>query len=776
MRIVPTLIVSVLLGGALLQAACTRASVSDAVAGVARNDSMSEPAGTARLYGGQGDGFAALPDRGDLLGYPPRQVVRQERASTWYRADVSEEHALRAVVTGEMTITAPDGQPIRLRYLRHFEHPNGNWTWIGRNEHGEDAVVTFGEKAVFGSVPRDGNRELRLVTSGGHAWVVETDPGKEHHPDARRPDYMVPPELATSFTSDEPVTASASVEALATAAAGTTVDLVLGYTTGFANELGGNSQAVTRLQNLVDITNQAYSNSRINARIRLVRTVSVSYRDDTDNNDALEKLSGKSESGSIPADPAFTALRAARDQYGADLVSLVRRFRTPQNEGCGVAWLIGGDQSPIDNSDAPWGYSVVSDDLDQGDLDETDNKTYVCRLETLAHELGHNMGQAHNTEDSDGTPGAHAYSYGYRESSLTGFYTVMAYRLDDSSQKAIRYFANPNVVEAITGRTTGIANASDNARSMAQTLPLIANFRPTMVAEPGIRPRNDINGDGRSDLLWRYLPGGSLQYWLMSGATRTSYTNVAQSRDFEHVANGDFNGDGRTDIAWRGPDNRVAIWLNNGAGFQKYSIGGLSRSWVPLDAVDINGDGKADLVWRYVPGGNIQYWFMSGATRMSYRNQAQSTAYQFLAAGDFNGDGLGDLAWRKADNRVAIWTGNGATFREASLGGLSRDWNVLDAIDINGDGRSDLVWRYKPGGNIQYWLMNGAMLTGYRNIAVSTSYAFLGTGDFDGDARGDLAWRRSDNRVAIWTGTGSSFHEASVSGLSTSWAVLNRGQ
>src|SRR3546814_15131477 len=66
-------------------------------------------------------------------------------------------------------------------------------------------------------------------------------------------------------------------------------------------------------------------------------------------------------------------------------------------------------------------YSVVSDGTD---LDEGDDNTYFCREETLAHELGHNMGQAHNDEDSD-TTGVHAYSYGYRETSSIGFYTVM---------------------------------------------------------------------------------------------------------------------------------------------------------------------------------------------------------------------------------------------------------------------------------------------------------------------------------------------------------------
>src|SRR3546814_14789314 len=77
-------------------------------------------------------------------------------------------------------------------------------------------------------------------------------------------------------------------------------------------------------------------------------------------------------------------------------------------------------------------YSVVSDGTD---LDEGDDNTYFCREETLAHDLGHNMGQAHNDEDSD-TTGVHAYSYGYRETSSIGFYTVLAYPQADGSQRS----------------------------------------------------------------------------------------------------------------------------------------------------------------------------------------------------------------------------------------------------------------------------------------------------------------------------------------------------
>jgi hypothetical protein len=692
-----TLLFAPLLFTALFGAACSKTTphakaaseIADAAADVAL------PVVSTRRIAA----FASLPDRGNLLGYPAQRVERQELASTWYRADISEEHALHSVVTGEMTVSAPDGQPIRLRYQRHVEHPNGNWTWIGRDEHGEEAIVTFGEKAVFGSIPRHGGEELRLTTSRGRSWVVEADASKQHHPDPKRPDYVVPPELAQSFVSNGPVTASASMEAVTPAAVGTTVDIALGYTAGFASELGGDSQAVTRLQNLVDVTNQAYSNSQISAQIRLVRTVAVNYPDATDNNDVLAKLSGyQSGSGSIPVDPAFGALRAARDQYGADLVSLVRRFRTPENKGCGVAWLIGGDQSRIDNSDAPWGYSVVSDDLDRGDLDETDNKTYVCRKETLAHEMGHNMGQAHNSEDSDGTSGAHSYSYGYREASSTGFYTVMAYRLPDSSQRAIRYFANPNVPDASTGRPTGTVNA-DNARSMIQTLPLVAAFRASVVQEPAVSYPGSLVGMGGKCLDVRggsTSNGAPIQVWACNGLRQQAWTprsttgallSMGTNSALDVVGFG--TGNGTILQLWSALGNANQAWY-----FAQSAI--VANGGRVLDAVGASSaNGTRMQLWDDLDGAN-QRWVFDISTGQIIGKDGK--CLDVVGFGTANGTPVQFWTCSSTPNQQWSW-GSGGTIRgyggkclEAANGGTTNGTQVR-MWDCNGSAHQ--TWRVR---------------------------------------------------------------------------------
>lgn len=725
-----------------------------------------------------GGSLASLQDRGNLLGYPAQRETRHEPASIWHRADISEAHALRAITTGVMTIAAPDGQLIRLHYQRHIEHPNGNWTWIGRGPKGEDAILTFGEKAVFGTIPREGRSELQLSTHAGRTWIVEVIPGKQNYPERREPDYLVPPKLVQSLAS------SASSESLqaegATATVATTVDVALGYTTGFATELGGDSQAVTRLQYLIDITNQAYANSQISAQVRLVRTVSVSYPDATSNDDTLNKLSGFTGSGSVPVDPAFYALRAARDQYGADLVSLVRRFRTPENDGCGIAWLIGGDQTRIDGNDAPAGYSVVSDDLDVGDIDESDpqRRTYVCRKETLAHELGHNMGQAHNTEDSEGS-GAHTYSYGYREADPSGFYTVMAYRLADSSQRSIRYFANPNVLDAATGRPTGVANVSDNARSMELTMPSIAAFRATVATSEAFNLSFcdaglfDFNGDTVSDLLWRNLANGQNMIWNSAMSGQPKAVTAVPSQLWQVAAVGDFNGDRKSDVVWRhSADGWNVVWPSASSQLARDLTPVPSQIWKIVGVGDFNGDGRSDLLWRHMEDGWNHVWLSGNSGTPLDLSPVPSQLWRVAAVVDFNGDRRADILWRHArDGWNSIWLGGSSSTAQA-VSPMPKEWNVAATGDFTGDTRADIIWRNVNDGRNVLW-PSGQSAGAVELTAVPSSvWQIVGVGDFTADGKLDLVWRHNvDGWNVLWPSANSQMATDISPIPSQSWQV-----
>lgn len=687
-------------------------------------------------------GFASLPDRGELLAYEQVRQVKHKGAYTAYPVAISEAHALRAMHTGEMVVNAPNGEPIRLKYERHEESPDGNWTWIGRNADGASAVITFGEKAVFGVIPQGTAETLRLTMSAGQSWLVQTDRSKLAGRDGATVreggDQLVPPKLAGSGSVSGPSMQAAPVTAGASAAAAV-VDILLGYTNGFAAQLGGQSQANTRLVNMTAITNEAYTNSGVNMRVRLVKTLQVNYPDNTDNGDALENLTGYragENGGPIDVDPAFTALREAREESGADLVSLVRAFRTPENAGCGIAWLIGGGETGIVEADAPFGYSVVSDGTD---LDEGDDNTYFCREETLAHELGHNMGQAHNEEDSD-TTGVHAYSYGYREASSTGFYTVMAYPQEDSDQSSIRYFANPNVKYA--GRVTGVANQSDNVRSLNQVMPIVATFRDTKIPIDGLRPDlYVVKRNGSSGRTEVHVLDEGTAYKTYSLHAATMLANTGTARDWE-FRTGDYNGDGRVDlyaIKKNGNSNFTEIHVLNGANkFQSYLLQvatplgrtGSDGKW-DFQLGDYNGDGRLDVyaIKRIGGGGKTEVHVLDGAKKFqSYLvrvvTKLASTGSDYswsFDVGHANTDGKPDLYAIKRNGssgttEVHVLNGSNKfqsyvfqTRTALASTGTKNDWDFMLG-DYNQDGTTDLYAIKKAGssGRTEVHILNGS--------------------------------------------------------------------
>ena len=615
--------------------------------------------------------FASLPDRGELLQYAQDRKARKSGAYTYHPVSISEAHALNAIAKGGMHINMPDGKTLELKYDRYEEQPDGNWTWIGRNADGSEAVLTFGDKAVFGMIA-SGGQTYDVRTDRAGAWILETNrallaAGGGHGRRREGPDYLAPP--AASASSGNGLIGAAAATSQKQAAisekagvnekAVAVVDVLLGYSAGIVATVGSESGAQTRVASFVALTNNAYQASGVTMRLRLVHSMLVNYSDTGFKNDAtLRRLTGYDETTqqNIAVDPAFTALRAAREQYGADLVALIRQYREPEQDGCGIAWLIGMNQRAISPAaDAGFGYAVVGDGTDR---DESDNNTYKCSQYALAHELGHLMGQAHNTEDAAGRAGAHTYSYGYREAASTGFFTIMAYPRDDTqAANEIGNFANPAV--SVSGRPTGVANASNNVLSMNQTMPLIAAFKARVVPLLG-GAESDFNGDGVSDILWRHATNGGNGIWR-SGTTQVAMPTVADT-NWRVVGVGDFNGDGASDILWRHATNGGnGIWLSGNSATQMALTTIADTNWRVVGVGDFNGDGMSDILWRHATNGGNGIW-RSGTTQVAMPTVAD-TNWRVVGVGDFNGDGASDILWRHATNGGnGIWrSGDAAT-------------------------------------------------------------------------------------------------------------------
>jgi len=749
---------------------------------------------------------ASLPDRGNLVAFDHATVPRTRSAYTWHAVSVSEEHAIRAIATGTMDITAPDGRAIRLGYVRHVEHADGNWTWVGRPEGakpGIEAIITFGDKAVFGSIPYGDHPALRLTTEAGRTWMVETDGARVAmldsagaHPE--RPDALLPP--ASRWRGASGAVAGADVDAQAQDAsaitanaavpAANTVDVLLGYTATFAQRLGGRSQAVTRLTYMVDVANQAYVNSQVSAMLRLVATVQVTYPDATSNENALYELTGLTctDSGckdtAIPA--ALQPLHAARDQYGADLVSLVRNFNDPEQGGCGIAWIIGGEQTRIDATDEYAGMSVVSDTNGTSGASFPDNG-YYCRDETLAHELGHNMGSAHDrttaagTDDSDKDGnlldadeyGRYPYSFGYRTNGAGNFFTVMAYREAGSSQVQNRVFSNPQL--SICGPAgaqvypCGVASQADNARSLRDTIPVIATFRVSRAS----RPVADFNGDGRSDVLWRNLSTGSNVVWRSAtSATQQPLTPVA-SQAWQVADTGDFDGNGAADVLWRNSANGGnVIW--RGASAQSQTVlPAVALSWSVAGVGDFDGDGNDDVLWRSASNGANVLWRSANPRMQQALASVVDQSWRVAAVADFDGDGRDDIFWRHArTGGNVLWPAGNSRLQRVLTQVADQNWVIEGAGDFDGDGTMDVLWRNRATGSNTLWKSASPQQSQALTAVVDVHWNVAAIGDYNGDGRSDIFWRHdSSGANAIWRSANSTTQQAAATVADLAWHV-----
>ncbi|WP_394696430.1 reprolysin-like metallopeptidase [Pseudoxanthomonas japonensis] len=722
-----------------------------------------------------GDSIANAPDRGALLSYPNKATpTKQEGAYTWFPTAMSEAHAFKGIATGEMTVPAPDGSQVKLRYERHVEEIDGNWTWIGRVVGGDpmqEAIITFGEKAVFGSIPQaNGKPALSLQTRNGTVFAVQTDPSKVVSATKGHEDVMIPEAATLRSSMAAAVSQSAQVSQGATAVAqaapptaANTIDVAVGYTPEFATANGGASGAATRLVYLVQVGNQAFANSDINGYLRIVNTVQVSYTNTNTNQTALQELTGSTGNSPVTVPASLAPLRTARDQYGADIAVLVRKFNTPENEGCGIAWLNGANQTAITSADAAWGYAVISDGYDTG----TDGKTYYCADETLVHEAAHLMGSAHDRANAvvtrpDGTTylqyGRFPYSFGYKTAASAGnFYTVMAY--GDTGQVAHRIFSTPlkSTCGGAGNLACGVANSEDNARSLNQTIPVVASFRATVV--PFSSAVLDIasvlktaTGSGKTEV---HFMNGNNNYQGFSRQLATALAAVGGNNNSWDLLFGDYNGDGIDDmyaIAKQGSSGKTEVHVLNGA--TNYSTfllqiatalhgTGSDNTWV-FRLGDQNADGKLDLYCINKRGGsgrtdvhvlNGSNLFQSFLLQTTTAIEATGAGYEWdFDVADRNGDGSLDIfAFKKVGgggktelhvlngaNRFQNFVTQVATVMHST--GTDNRWNFRVG-DFDKDGILDIYAINRAGGSgkVEAHIMRGS--DNYQSFAINLATA-----------------------------------------------------
>ncbi len=367
---------------------------------------------------------------------------------------LDREAARKAVEAGQLRIDLPDGRAYAAAVVDQQAHPTGDWSLVAEVATAfgpQRAVFTFGADASFALLPTPSGELLRVVTDGGRR-VIEPDgpifPVRDGRAAPAHADHVVPvPPKAGSATAVRLDDAAA----LGFAKAGEVVIDVLGlYTTELVNRRGSTAAVETEFTHLLTIGNEAYAASGANVRFQFVGFRQTNYPVGAayDNDVAL----GDIRTNALPD----LDLHAARDALRADLVAMLRSY--PDGDSCGIAYLNGGGRN-AENLDSAFGYSV--------------NNVGPCGVYTLAHELGHNLGSTHDRAASDFGSGAYLYSHGYRQSFSPPFATVMAY--NQGLEARLGQFSRPEA--ACLGAPCGVAEQSDNVRSLLLMAPRVALFR-----------------------------------------------------------------------------------------------------------------------------------------------------------------------------------------------------------------------------------------------------------------------------------------------------------
>lgn len=385
---------------------------------------------------------------------------------------------------GEVTDLPLPGTPYQGVLDRIQLHSNGDRTWVGHLLGLSNDYRVFvtrsasGSSTAYGRIltptgtyqiePASGNRfaasntaMLTDLTNGGwqrdkslidDGFTPPVDMATTTPPQAHAHDHAP---AAASHAAALPAAAPSVTGQGQFAAGETIIDVLVLYTPDLVKRYGS---AETLINTLTELTNQAYIDSQVLQRIRIVKIQEVSYTVLNSNTNALNALTNST-------DAAFSNVASLRTQFGADLVALVRPYDRATAQGCGVAWVNGGSGTPI-NTSGRFGFSVTSYGSDIG------GSRFFCDNLTFAHELGHNMGATHDRGNSS-NPGAFLYSYGYGIEGQFG--TVMSY-----IDPVIGKFSSPSIT--CNGSPCGRVDSEDNVRTFNNTRSTIAAFRAATVA------------------------------------------------------------------------------------------------------------------------------------------------------------------------------------------------------------------------------------------------------------------------------------------------------
>ncbi len=255
----------------------------------------------------------------------------------------------------------------------------------------------------------------------------------------------------------------------------------------------------------------------------------------------------------------------------------------------------------------------------------------------------------------------------------------------------------------------------------------------------------DFNNDGKLD-----ISAGSVYYaapdWKMHLVAEKAeeFNPQNYSTSFQNFAD-DLNGDGRTDLIVVEFPGRQTWWFEQpekpGQPWKKHEIASVTNNESPA-YIDVVGDGRRELVcsvgeqFAILRPNKDPYAPWDIQTLETSQSQWAGKFYHGLGVGDMNGDGRNDIVipagwWEApADPNASEWK-----FHPVELGPACANMHVFD---FNGDGKPDVISSSAHAFGI-WW--HEQLSDGFRRHEIDSSFSqthALEVADINGDGKPDF--------------------------------------
>jgi peptidyl-Asp metalloendopeptidase len=312
-----------------------------------------------------------------------------------------------------------------------------SYAWYGRptTPGGGEALLVVSDGAVAGSVKTASGEFYRIRSVSSNVQVI------------RQVAYQGSPAIpdAVPVPDSEVPQAAQAQQATAEQSGATTLDVMVVYTAGARQAAGGTAGIQSEIQLAIAELNQSFNSSGVQMQARLAHSAEISYgNEQADLSTSLARLR-------TPGDGYLDDVHAMRDQYGADVVALLVNGPGSSGGTVGTGYIM----QTVGSYFSAYAFSVTEVNFATG-------PAYA-----LLHEIGHNLGCAHDRANAS-SAGAYSYSYGYQRATTPRFRTIMSYNCSGVNCPTINNWSNPDA--SYNGYATGVSSSASSSADNRQTL------------------------------------------------------------------------------------------------------------------------------------------------------------------------------------------------------------------------------------------------------------------------------------------------------------------